>query len=1420
MKSKLIRLLVVCVAGLMSQFASGGEKPILEVDFTRSIWTELLKKDYGPTLSVVNGALQMAPGTVCRTIKLPYVPGQIIKVSVEAACENVTQGSSDFMVGWSTVTGYDAAQAAIGHNDLLQIRGTCDWQTYTNQFSFNEQCGYFTVDLTHQGSTGTVWYRNLKISIIDEGTLELIGDSGFEGQLGVDHWYYKQSGTDWDGLSLWSSLGSIGYDTSVVIAGLNSLKMVRCKTMVSKDFPYNGEYLMLSAWLRSSSLVGTGGGVQLVGLDQAGAYVCHENLKIITGTKAWQFCTMNKTFPDSVKKVQVWLRVFSNTTGTLWLDEVRLQQMDEAPLPFDAANATVTLDAANPGATIKADAWSGADALYSWWLLRSDVQQCLPYLKKAGMKYLRLREISNGLNLYDQDDASGNPVYSWTKFDQLFDLLVQTYDFIPVVTIETTPPALDRPGTRIYGWTNPTPPSDFQKWGAYIEAVFDHAVQRYGSQEVSKWLWEIWNEPCLPSTAGYYIGSTADFISLAEQVYLAAERVEQRYNMNLQIGLTSGGIGEEYILNYLQSLGKLSWVDHHTGHYYAGATSSIRQVPMWVRELSDYKTLYPGMNDYKTGCTEWNCTSMQSQLLDLPWNATMAFKMSQVFVDSNLDYSTYFGLVDHPENYSLPPALFISGGSQGMFTRSTNPVPKPVYNAFVFLNELRGGKRIPLTTVSNPIDGMASLKEDGSIDIVINSYDENISRQPYTTSVSVTIQGVDEKLYKCTRLWAADEQYGNSYGAWVSLGEPEVDDEDAKKLLAQKSRYAELAPVDVYRDGTTLQFTIAVPSPGLRFIEIRPFETDIVKESAFNDASGTACPSYWNAYTSVANAPAIVQNGSGQLVVPVGVGDGGLKGQDAVYPLGSQFYRFETDVYGDGCHVQGFESLNSAGPHFYVRSDCGNYWVIELSNGSNYARYTTDLSAWSRFPWAMEWAADSARVYAKINGAWELVFDTRENSPDAGSWVMPSGPMIPIVMGYWANSAVNMMVNSLKLEKSESFNAFRHVEDLFDDVSGSSVTSGWSATTTVSGAPAITQNGSGQLVVTAGPGEGKVIRQNTVLPDTYNFYRFETGASGSGCQVQGFTDNTSSGQHVLIRNDCGSQWVAEISGPAGYARYTMTPSAWSKYEWAIEWCIDRVKVYVKSGTSWQLTFDSMVNAPDSGTWSFPTVALYPFVSAYSVSAATMYVDYLRIDEKYLAEKVGSLLNESFSGNSGAAIPSGLTGTTTVSGANIVQTGNGTLLVPVGPGQGIVKGTASYMPDETSYYRYDFNAFGSGSKVYGFTAAASDYPHIYVRNDCGNQWEIEIAGDSGYDRYALNLSSWYAYPWRIEWHVNKVLVYAFIGGSWQVQFDSELSLPPSSGQWNFPASAMVPFVSGYSSSAADLEVDFMNLQKVEMKAPVF
>ncbi len=829
-------LLLFCICGLFA-----AEKEILHLDFTNPHYKELITHGWG-NYSIDGDKIRMHPGSGMRTALLPCNKNETIRVTFTGKADGVV--GEDYKVGWCTLNFFDEAKQEFAHVDICYLRGTTEPKTFEMENVPTSRAAYFAVQFSNSGTAGVASYSDIHIYTNDKIADELIADSDFDDLLGVNYFFLKQGGKDWDGFTYFPAGGEAILDTTERVTGSKSLRLSGGgATVVSQEFPYDGEEFIFSGWVRISDdfMPGpragwAGGGIQIVGLDDKSVHVAHHDPCLLTRPSPWRYYEFKITFPPSVKKVQIFARLFEGAQGTVWFDQIRMRRLPSgAILPFNPQQSTLNIDVSQyETAPINYRTWAGIDALYCSWLQFDSVQQTLPWIRKAGIEMIRIREISNLLKMYQSDNPDGTPNYTFNQFDDLIDMLLG-YGFIPNITIDSTPRALAREGSLQYTWCNPQPPNDMKKWGAFIEAIFRHCVERYGVNELNKWYWEIWNEPCLPSTGGGYQGSTEDFVALATEVYLAAERVEKDTpGLRIRTGMTSGGqagASDEFIFAKLAEIGKLHLIRHRSRHYYNGISEGINMLPSRIKAMQEQGALY-GDTNYESGCTEWNGTAMSSPLTDKPWCASLAIKMVKVFLDCKLDYSTFFNLVMHPEIAHKDPQLFAPNGDLAMFARTNdyNPdgfgtikaVPKSVYNAFVMLNELKSGHRLPVERTSEPVDAIAVRMDDGTIRIILTSYDEDIGRQPYTTKVTLNFKSSDGK-YRCVKNLACDNEHGNAFGEWEKLGKPGLGDRDAIDKILAKALSVELpVPNVINHDDDSFSVEVDLPSPGIRLLEFSP----------------------------------------------------------------------------------------------------------------------------------------------------------------------------------------------------------------------------------------------------------------------------------------------------------------------------------------------------------------------------------------------------------------------------------------------------------------------------------------------------------------------------------------------------------------------------------------------------------------------
>jgi xylan 1,4-beta-xylosidase len=187
--------------------------------------------------------------------------------------------------------------------------------------------------------------------------------------------------------------------------------------------------------------------------------------------------------------------------------------------------------------------------------LRADWQRQLRRTRaECGFRYIRFHGLfCDDMGVY-QENKQGQPIYNWQYVDELFDFL-ESIGMKPFVELGFMPSALaSGPQTIFWYKANVTPPKDYAKWEAFIAAFTRHVTERYGSEEVRSWYFEVWNEPNL---TGFWIGTTrgkteAEFAPIARAEYYklyattarAVKSVDAAYRVGGPATAGSGWIDE------------------------------------------------------------------------------------------------------------------------------------------------------------------------------------------------------------------------------------------------------------------------------------------------------------------------------------------------------------------------------------------------------------------------------------------------------------------------------------------------------------------------------------------------------------------------------------------------------------------------------------------------------------------------------------------------------------------------------------------------------------------------------------------------------------------------------------------------------------------------------------------------------------
>ena len=137
--------------------------------------------------------------------------------------------------------------------------------------------------------------------------------------------------------------------------------------------------------------------------------------------------------------------------------------------------------------------------------MRASYLRDLREVKQAtGFDYVRFHGILNhGVGVFHLN-AQGQPVYNFSYVDQIYDGLLAR-GVRPFVELSFMPPALSAtPVVHQSFWYHPvvSPPKSWALWDELIQHLARHLIARYGIAEVSKWYFEVWNEPNLDFWAG------------------------------------------------------------------------------------------------------------------------------------------------------------------------------------------------------------------------------------------------------------------------------------------------------------------------------------------------------------------------------------------------------------------------------------------------------------------------------------------------------------------------------------------------------------------------------------------------------------------------------------------------------------------------------------------------------------------------------------------------------------------------------------------------------------------------------------------------------------------------------------------------------------------------------------------------------
>jgi len=411
------------------------------------------------------------------------------------------------------------------------------------------------------------------------------------------------------------------------------------------------------------------------------------------------------------------------------------------------------------------------------------------------------------------EDANGNPVYSWHIVDSIFDTYVQR-GMKPLAQMGFMPEALSshpqpyqhhwQPGMDykyiFTGWAYP--PKDYNKWGELIYQWVKHCADRYGSNEVAGWYWELWNEP--NGGNGYWKGTVQEYCKLYDYSAAAVKRA-----------LPAAKVGGP----------------HNTGPAGKGAADFLKTFLLHCSSDTNYVTGKIGspldfIAFHAKGAPRLlnNHVRMNvgQQLLDISAGFSIvasypAFKNLPIIIgESDPEGCAACGMATNPENAYRNGTLY-SSYTAASFARkylladyykvnllgavswsfefenqpwfygfrdlATNGVDKPVLNVFRMFGmmkgkriETAGNKMYPVLTMRDSSVrmgddvGALAAKDKNNITVMTWNYHDDDSIR-MAEPVSILVKDIPAKQVTITE-YRIDKEHSNSYELWKKMGSP------------------------------------------------------------------------------------------------------------------------------------------------------------------------------------------------------------------------------------------------------------------------------------------------------------------------------------------------------------------------------------------------------------------------------------------------------------------------------------------------------------------------------------------------------------------------------------------------------------------------------------------------------------------------
>jgi len=416
--------------------------------------------------------------------------------------------------------------------------------------------------------------------------------------------------------------------------------------------------------------------------------------------------------------------------------------------------------------------------------LRADWQQQLAYVKKeCGFKYIRMHGLlSDDMAVY-REDNHGNPEYNYQYIDPLFDFL-HSIGIKPFVELGFMPSALASGNQTIFWWKgNVTPPKDYKKWEDFIRNLTEHFTERYGTEEVKTWYFEVWNEPNL--SPGFWTGTQDEYFKLYQYSVKAIKSVNPHYKVGGPATAGAAWVPEMISFCTKNNL-PLDFISTHAYGVkqgfldeYGNSGTVLSKDPMGVSGdvLNSRKQIAgSSMPKLELHYTEWSSSYTPSDPIHDSYHeaAYILQKIKQVGTAANS--MSYWVFTDIFEEAG--PRFTPFHGGFGLL--NTQGINKPAFYSYQFMNKL-GSSELK----NNDSCSWICKNETGNVELLLWDFtntlpEDSVNNQAYYIrdlparskgKVKVDVSGVPGGSYKL-EIYKVGYHANDAYSTYLALNKP------------------------------------------------------------------------------------------------------------------------------------------------------------------------------------------------------------------------------------------------------------------------------------------------------------------------------------------------------------------------------------------------------------------------------------------------------------------------------------------------------------------------------------------------------------------------------------------------------------------------------------------------------------------------